>query len=325
MQEKNFEQLNVARWREFEILLTAAEKKTKGVDLSKLPTMLRLLSSDLSLARHRMYSTNMCEYLNTQVIRGYKLVQNGEMTTIAKIIQFFLVDFPCAVRKEWKLHLLCWLVCLVPAFMIINFSNENNLEWVDGVMSPYDQQSINDMYGDGSNLEEGRGEGGDFMMFTFYIWNNVGIDFQIFASGIIGGIGSLYYLFHNALHFGAVVAYVEADGDNTARNLYGFVSSHAPYELWAMIISGMAGMKIGFTLLMPGRRSHIAAFRSAGKTAIPLIIGAASMTFLAACIEGFWSANSITAGPKIWIGFAGWLLLLIYFCFCGRGRKLNEA
>ena len=122
-----------------------------------------------------------------------------------------------------------------------------------------------------------------------------------------------------------MVAYVEASGEDTAKNLYSFVSGHAPYELWAMIISGMAGMKIGLTLLMPGRRSRVAAFFEAGKTAIPLIIGAGSMTFLAACIEGFWSANNFNFTLKLWVGFAGWIALAVYFGFSGRGRQVSEA
>jgi len=327
MQEKKFEEINAGRWRQFDALLTAAEKNSKGVDLSQLPELLQKQSADLSLARHRMYAANMVEYLNAQVIRGFKLVQKGEHGIGAKLLRFFSTDFPRAVRKEWRLHLVCWLVCLLPAFTIIAFSNENNLEWVNSVMDQSAQEGIDSSYGKGeSQIENGRGDGGDMFMFGYYIWNNISIDFQIFASGILGGIGSLYYLFYNALQFGAVVAYVEANGD--PMKLYGFVSSHAPYELWAMLISGMAGMRVGFSILMPGRRSRTASLMQAGKTAIPLILGAASMTFLAACIEGFWSANPMHflggAQFKIWVGLAGWLALLLYFMLGGR-RATDET
>ena len=324
MQERKFEEMNVARWRQFDALLEAAEKGTKHVDLTQLPELLQKQSTDLALARHRMYGSNMIEYLNNQVIRGFKLVQRGNTGLWGRIVGFFLRDFPRAIRKEWRLHVCAWLVCLIPSILIISLSSQDNMQWVDAVLNEQMKIQLEDSYGKGeSQLDEGRPGGADMLMFGFYIWNNISIDFQIFASGVLAGVGSLYYLFHNALFFGAVVAYIEAYGD--PQKLYGFVSSHAPYELWAMVISGMAGMKLGFALLMPGRRSRPGALLDAAKTAVPLIMGAAAMTLLAAFIEGFWSANPFESLGgwrfKVWVGFAGWLFLLVYFLFCGRERK----
>jgi hypothetical protein len=78
MQERSFEQKNAARWNQFDALLTAAEKGDKNVDLLMLPELLQEESNDLSLARHRMYGANMCEYLNNQVIRGFKIVHSSK-------------------------------------------------------------------------------------------------------------------------------------------------------------------------------------------------------------------------------------------------------
>ncbi len=326
MQEKIFEEINAARWREFDALLTAAEKNFSGVDLTLLPELLQRQSSDLALARHRMYGANMCEYLNDQVIRGYKLVQRENTGLWARVMSFFLKDFPRAMRKEWRLHVLGWLVCLVPALLIIFSSGPDNMEWVNSVLDEPSKMQMESMYGkDTESLKDGRGDGGDFMMFGFYIWNNISIDFQIFACGVLFGLGSLYFLFHNALFFGAIIAYISAYG--APEKLYGFVSSHAPPELWAMVISGMAGMKLGFCLLTPGRRSRPAALLHAGKTAVPLIMGAAAMTLLAAFIEGFWSANEFESLGgwrfKVWVGIAGWIAFFVYFMFCGREKNLE--
>lgn len=131
MQEKIFEEMNAARWREFEALLTAAEKNFSNVDLTQLPELLQRQSSDLALARHRMYGANMCEYLNDQVIRGYKIVQRENTGLWSRVVGFFLRDFPRAMRAEWKLHILGWLACLVPALLIIFSSGPDDMEWVN--------------------------------------------------------------------------------------------------------------------------------------------------------------------------------------------------
>lgn len=332
MREKDFIELREHEWQEFDILVSASKKIFKKgeseQELTRLPLLVKKLSVDLSLARHRVYNQQLCEDLNTRVTEGFRLLENQDTGVFIKVLYFFIYDFPQAVRKEWKLHLLTWVFVVAPVLLILlSVKISGDMEWVNSLLNDEQKMQLDSSYGKSeTSLAEARGEGGNMMMFGHYIWNNISIDFQIFAGGVIGGLGSLYILFFNAIYLGAVVAYIEAYGDPS--KLYGFISSHAPYELWAMMISGMAGLKVGFALLMPGRRTRIASLKHAGNTAIPLIIGAASMTFIAAIIEGFWSANDFTALGgvtfKIWIGFAGWILLSIYFIFSGRRGK-HEA
>ena len=42
-----------------------------------------------------------------------------------------------------------------------------------------------------------RDAGNNWMMFGFYIRNNVGIAFQCFASGLAAGLGSIFFLVYN--------------------------------------------------------------------------------------------------------------------------------
>lgn len=325
MKESHFTEKNNPRWDDFEELLSAAEKPRKsGPDISSLPDQLQQQSQDLALSRHRMYNVSLSEKLNAQVLRGFKLVHKSRSHTFASILLFFMNTFPRALRREWKLHILCWFVCLLPAITILTLTNESNMEWVNSALSIDERMMLGDTWsGESKSLEDARGEGGDFMMFAFYVNNNIGIDFQIFAGGVFAGVGSLYFLFFNGLKLGAVFAYVMHYGD--PMKLFGFVSSHAPYEIWAMVISGVAGVRFGLAILMPGRRTRVASLRKAGETAAPLILGAAFMTFFAAIIEGFWSAKAFTSlgGEwfKIWVGVLGWMALIAYFSLCGRKEK----
>lgn len=328
MQEKEFEQKNKKTWQTLDTLLTATEKKQgQEHDLSTVPELLQKQSQDLALARYRMYSTELCATLNQQVLRGFKLVQKSKGATTGVLWMFFRFHFPMAIRQEWRLHLICWAVFLLPVITIIGLTNETNMEWVNSALSPAERDGLDSSWAhDTGSISNARGNGGDFMMFAFYINNNVSIDFQIFAGGVLGGVGSLYILFFNGLKLGATFAYVMEYGD--IMKLYGFVSSHAPYELWAMILSGMAGLRLGLSLLAPGRYSRVASLKQAGKTAIPLILGAAFLTFFAAIIEGFWSANDflLLGGHwfKIGVGGVGWLLLCFYFFFVGRNQSLKS-
>src|SRR3546814_16464238 len=49
-----------------------------------------------------------------------------------------------------------------------------------------------------------RGSGDDWLMFGYYVMNNIGIAFQTFASGLLFGLGTLFFLLFNGLTLGAV-------------------------------------------------------------------------------------------------------------------------
>ena len=154
------------------------------------------------------------------------------------------------------------------------------------------------------------------MMFAHYIQNNVGIDFRLFAGGILYGVGTLFFLIYNGIYFGAVIGYVTAAGD--PEKLWRFVAGHSSFELLGMLVVGMAGLKMGFSLLAPGQLSRSQALSKAGRDCLPLLIGGASITALAAVVEGFWSAQPISAEVKYTVGISFWGLHLVYFVFAGR-------
>jgi len=323
MNAREFEKKNQERWAQYDSLVEGLEKRDSSTDASLLPKLLKQMCVDLSVARYRMYHVALRDHLNDQVIRGHKLISIEKESFWEQVFVFFLSTFPQAVRKEWRLHILCWAVFLVPTFGLF-FAAENNMEWVKGVLGEQGIKDVDRMYGLDSEsfIKDYRSEeGANFRMFSHYIGNNIGIDFQIFASGILAGVGSLFYLVLNGLHFGAVFGYVQHYGN--PESLYTFVAGHSSYELWAMVIAGVAGMRLGVGLLSPGRMTRSRSLLESGKKSMPLIFGAASMTFFAAIIEGFWSAEDVAPMIKYSVGAMGWILLILYFSFCGKER--NEA
>ena len=57
-----------------------------------------------------------------------------------------------------------------------------------------------------------RGADDDWQMFGHYIRNNIGIAFQCFATGLLAGLGSLFFLVINGVMIGAVAGYLTARG-----------------------------------------------------------------------------------------------------------------
>ena len=82
----------------------------------------------------------------------------------------------------------------------------------------------------------------------------------------------------------------------------------------------MAGLKLGFALLAPGRRTRVEALREAAKISIKIVFGVIGMLVIAAFIEAFWSASTlISAQVKYSVATVLWSLVAAYFLFVGRG------
>jgi len=175
------------------------------------------------------------------------------------------------------------------------------------------------MYDPANDDRIGRDSGTDLMMFGHYIMNNISIGFRSFASGLLVGIGSVLVLVSNGVMIGTVAGHLTGIG--YGGPFWRFVVGHSAPELLAIVISGGAGMRLGFALIAPGQLGRVAALLAAGRIGARLILGVFVMLLAAAFIEAFWS--SIAALPdvvKYGSGGAIWLTVLVWLGFGGRGR-----
>ncbi len=319
MNRQEFESKNRKEWLAFEQNLAASEKRKPTDENANLPAEFRKVCYNLSLAQYRMFGHQICDRLNGLAIRGYRLIHRKRSSFGEGSIRFVMGTFPQAFRREWKLFAVVSLVFWIP-FFAMWWSADREIEWVQALLGPEQMASIEGMYGkDADTAGHLRQEhGSNFMMFAFYINNNVGIDFRLFAGGIFFGIGTLFYLIYNGLFFGAVVGYVQYSGD--PELLWRFVAGHSSFELLGMLVVGMAGLKMGFALLAPAQLSRGDALAKAGRDGLPLLIGGSLMTALAAVVEGFWSAQPFPVNVKYTVGITFWVLHLLYFVFVGRRR-----
>lgn len=317
MNRQDFERKKTAEWSEFDLRVKGLESNKEGIEPEKVPGLFRKICSDLALAQYRMYGSRICDRLNELAIRGYRLINRSKGSFGEGAIQFAARKFPQAVRAEWRLFVLASLVFWLPLFLVW-WSASQEIAWVQAILKPEGMAQMEGMYGkEADTVEHLRSEhGSNFMMFGHYIQNNIGIDFMMFASGVLWGVGTLFYLVFNGIYFGAVIGYVDYAGD--PEKLWTFVASHSSFELLGMVVVGMAGMKMGFALLAPGQFSRGDALARAGRAGLPLLIGGASMTFLAAIVEGFWSAQPVAKEIKYAVGIFFWVMHAVYFVFAGR-------
>ena len=319
MRQHVFERLHEAEWRGLESML-----KPRLGPSGDLPQLYRAVCQHLAIAQQLQYAPSLIDRLNQLVLQGHQRLYGARAGNQASIARYLNYDFPCLVRAEWRVVLVAVLLLFGPAILLTLL-----VCWKPHLAaSILDQQMLHRMETmyrpDAAHFGRERGGDSDFLMFGFYIKNNIGIDFQCFASGILLGLGSVYFLVYNGVYFGVIAGYLTQLGYGST--FWPFVVGHGSFELTAAAIAGAAGLKLGAALLAPGRQSRRLALVGASRTAVRLLYGAAAMTFFAAFFEAFWSSR-VDISPEVKFAVAGclWTLVICYFLFVGRGRVRQHA
>jgi uncharacterized membrane protein SpoIIM required for sporulation len=157
----------------------------------------------------------------------------------------------------------------------------------------------------------------DWMMFGYYIRNNIGVAFQCFAGGLFAGLGTVFFLAYNGAFAGALAGYLTERG--LSSTFYSFIATHSAFELTAIVIAGTAGLRLGHALLAPGNRRRRVALVEASRDTAVLLYGVTAMLVLAAAVEAFWSSAAWLAPvAKYTAAAVCWIAVLGYFVFQGR-------
>lgn len=314
---KQFEQMNEGRWQESERLVAHLDHKgpITPEQARELPANFRKVCQDLGVSGERLYGLSLSSRLNGLVMGVFRHLHRSR--TRLNPVRFLTRTFPGAFKHNLGLFWISVVLFWLP-FFVMMFSGQSGLVWIQSIIGPEGMVGMDAMYGkEGDALAHGREtHGSDFMMFTFYIMNNVGIDFRTFAGGIFFGIGTLFFTIFNGLAIGASAGYVHATGD--PMKFWTFVSGHSAFELVGLHLSSMAGLRLGWGLIRPKQLTRMAALVKNAREALVLLGGAAILTFFAAFVEGFWSAHPNPAALKFTVGGVFWVITIAYLC---SGRK----
>ena len=152
---------------------------------------------------------------------------------------------------------------------------------------------------------------------AFLFTHNAEIAVLAFALGFAFGVPTALLVFSNGCTLGAMVALYAAHG--LLFPLGGWLLIHGVTELFATILAGAAGFRIGWALAFPGERTRLEAASAAGRQASTLMAGVLIMLLLAGVLEGVgrqvvtsdWGRYAIAALSGI-----GW----VSYLYGSRGR-----
>lgn len=328
MKQERFEALHHDEWNAFENWLGHRLKIIKNYDGKppvatiedhNMPHCYRNICQQLAIARDRGYSLILIERLHNMVLQGHDILYSADSGISKRIFNYIAGGFAADLRENRRWVILSALLILAPwVIMLIVIRIWPDFIYI--VMSPENVNYLDDMYTSADVLGGKSGifreSDSNWMMFGYYIYNNISIAFQAFAGGLLAGIGSVFTLVYNGIFMGAAEARIVNIG--AGRNFYSFVVGHTAFEIGGIIISGATGLKLGWSLIVPGRLSRPDSLRKAGRSVLGLICGSGIMLLIAAMIEAFWSPHNFPLAVKLSAGAFFSIILVSYFIFTGR-------
>ncbi len=317
--QRNFRRQHEADWNELEMLLQRAESKTaRGLsmeELMRLPVLYRATLSSLSIARETSLDKALTDYLEALSTRAYFFVYGVRTNARQGIVNFFVHDWPNMVRSMWKETIASFLFLAAGAiagFMLVRGDPSWYALIMDEAMAQGrgPQTSVKDLreiiYSDKDR------EGSGLSMFaTMLFVNNTQVSFLCFALGFAFGVPAAFLIVQNGATLGALLQVYFAKG--LGWNMVGWLMIHGTTELFAIVLAGAAGIKIGLACAFPGDLGRIAAAAKAGKESGIVMIGVIIMLFFAGILEGFGRQLITNDIARYTIGLLMLALWLFYF------------
>ncbi len=301
-------------WARLETLLSACGRRgVRALDhreLQELALLYRQTAADLSTARADPTSAALAQYLNALLGRAHNHLYAGRSGGLRAVLRFYASDFPRLVRAN--------AVAIGAALGVFLFGGLVGL--LLSIADPgFDRFLLGGDMIDTIERKE---------MWTHEVLamkplassalmrNNIAVSLAACASGIAGGLGTLYMMTFNGLLIGVIGAACFRAGMSVS--LWSFVAPHGALELPAIFLAGGAGFVLAQGILFPGLRSRRDALMAAGGQAIRLLFGVVPMLVIAGIIEAYISPTPMAPSLKFLLGGGLFTLLCLYLASAGR-------
>ncbi|MEO7690721.1 MAG: stage II sporulation protein M [Sphingomonas sp.] len=318
-----FRKAHEAEWERLEYLVSRIEKRSvralSDEDLLVLPLLYRSALSSLSVARETSLDRALISYLEQLCTRTYFQIYGVPSSALHQLIRFFAKSWPEAVRSLWRETLVAFLLTAagaVVAYLLVR----SDPTWFYAIM-PGDMAQGRDPAASVESLRETLyiKPKDDLAFFATYLFtHNAQIAIFSFALGFAFTVPTIMLILYNGLSLGAFVAVFASKG--LGPNVVGWLMIHGTTELFAIILSGAAGFRIGLAVAFPGRLSRGDSAIQAGRSASVVMAGSVVMLIVAGVLEGIGRQTVTDDLSRYAIGLTMLVGWLAYFYLPRRRR-----
>ena len=286
-------------WAELDDLLERARGRPERLGpggVRRLGALYRGAAADLALARRRFAGDPVVERLEALVSRARPVVYATEARR-ESFGEFVSRGYWRRVRERPGLLALAAALLLVPAALAVVWAL-NDAGAAVGVL-PEEYRSAGERRGDG-DLGLSADDQAAFSSAIFT--NNIQVTFLAFALGALAGLGTAFVLVYNGIILGGVAGLSFDTG--TGARFVELVTPHGVLELSCIVVTAMAGLRIGAAIVDPGPRRRTVALIAEARRGVELVLGTAPWLVLAGLVEGFVTPRGVGVGGAIAVGVA---------------------
>ncbi len=313
------------RWKRLEILLARSEKARglkalgpKGI--RELAELYRSIAGDLMLIRRDRLGADLENHLDTLASRSHNALYAGTKVGNRFHLHSLLIDFAPALRRNLRFFLMAF-VLFFGSGIAAGTAAYVSESYALSILSAEQLRGMEKMHS--KNLKgKGRDSDTNAGMTGFYVQHNIGIAFTCFATGILFGLGPIFYMLFNGIMIGVVFGHMARAG--LGEHIFSFGASHGPWELTAIVIAGAAGLQMGYAMVSTNGRTRIGNLQAHGLELLRQVAGATMFLAIAAVVEAWYSPSSLPTEVKYATGIIGCIAVFAIIAFAGRKRRLPE-
>jgi uncharacterized membrane protein SpoIIM required for sporulation len=311
---ERFETQRSGDWARLETLLGRGRRRLGADGVLELGSLYRGAAADLAYARRRFPGDPVVARLEALVTRGRAAVY-GRKARGGSVREFFSRGYWRRLAERPGVVALAWALLLAPvtAGAIWGLSDPGAAVG----LVPSDFARAADPPAEGRDF--GTGEGSVFA--TQVLVNNIQVTLMAFVGGLAFGLGTVAALVFNGLLLGVIggLAFGAGNGEAFIR----LISSHGPLEISCIVVGGVAGLRLGISLIAPGARTRLRSLQLESRRAVELAVGTAPWLVICGFAEGLLTGPELPVAVQVCIGLAlagtFWGLVV----WRGRGAPVN--
>lgn len=270
-------------WAELGRLVREAAGRTDRLGpegVLRLGALYRAAAADLSEARRRFPGDPLVSRLQALVGSARGLVYRSRGRR-GGVVSFFRRDYWRLVAERPVVLLVAALCMFAPAGLAAGWAI-NDPAAASGLVAE-EYRSVAEPR-DRSGLRELPADERAALSSEIFV-NNIRVSFTAFAGGIAAGLLGAVLLAFNGILVGVVSGLAVSGG--SGATLAELILPHGVLELSLIVVAGAAGMRMGWALVAPGRRTRGRALADEARPAVLIVVGSVPWFVLAGLVEGF--------------------------------------
>lgn len=284
----------------------------------------RQVTIDLSRARTSRADPERIAYLNRLAARAHSQIYVPEKVALRPLLTYLITGFPRSVRRNARpigVAAAVFVLSSVVSFLAVVIDPETAYSLFDPKVVEFENIRLESTRGESKGEYRGNftfDVGTSPVAAVMIIVNNVKVAAAAFALGALCCLPGLLLLTFNGRMLGTLTGLVW--NYSFFVDFYSLIMTHGVLELTAIVISGGAGLMLGWALIAPGELSRREALRNVGGPSLGLLGGACMMLVVAGLIEAFITPHAPMSVRWTVAGISA-LFLVVYFGWVGEDRS----